>query len=217
MSEQSATATLSAAPPEGATVLFDGTNLDAWIKRRGGEPAAWPIENGEMITRGGDIQTRQTFENFYLHVEFLCPDRGPDVQGQGRSNSGVYLQGRYEIQVLDSFHVAEPGFGDCGAIYNQAAPLVRASGPPDTWQTYDIVFRAPRFDGRGEKNENARVTLLHNGRVVHNNQEIPRQTGGALDERYAAPGPILLQDHGDAVRYRNLWIVPLPARGANHY
>ena len=213
MSEQ----TTASAPPEGATVLFDGTNLDGWVKRRGGDPAAWPIENGYMTTRGGDILTRATFADFHLHVEFYCPDTGPEVRGQGRSNSGVYLQGRYEIQVLDSYQAREPGKGDCGAIYNQAAPLVRAFGPPDSWQFYDIVFRAPRFDANGNKTENARVTLFHNGRIIHNNQEIPRQTGGALDESYATPGPILLQDHGDAVRYRNLWILPLPAAGADHY
>lgn len=209
-------ATETAAAPEDAVVLFDGTDLSQWVKRKGGGPAEWPIENGYMTTRGGDIQTRQTFENFHLHVEFYCPDMGPDVKGQGRSNSGVYLQGRYEIQVLDSYHVAEPGFGDCGALYNHAAPLVKASGPPDTWQSYDIVFRAPRFEG-GRRTENARVTLLHNGKVVHNNQEVPKQTGGAIDENYDRPGPILLQDHGNAVRYRNLWILPLPAQGANHY
>ena len=204
-------------PSEGAVVLFDGTNLDHWVQRPGGEPATWPIEDGAMITRGGDILSRERFEDFYLHVEFYCPDSPPDVKGQGRSNSGVFLQGRYEIQVLDSWGIEDPGRGDCGALYNQAAPLVNACRQPDQWQSYEVIFRAPRFDAGGNKTENARATVLQNGRVIQNNQELLRQTGGAVDEDYAAPGPILLQDHGNAVRFRNIWVVPLPATGADHY
>jgi hypothetical protein len=204
-------------PPEGAVVLFDGTNLDHWVQRRGGEPAAWPIEDGAMVTRGGDILSRERFDNFHLHVEFYCPDSPPEVTGQGRSNSGVFLQGRYEIQVLDSWGIEDPGRGDCGALYNQAAPLVNACKRPDEWQSYDVIFRAPRFDAQGSKVENARATVLQNGRVVQNNQEMTRQTGAAVDEDYAAPGPILLQDHGNRVRFRNVWAAPLPAAGADHY
>lgn len=207
----------TAPPVSGSVVLFDGTNLHQWIRRDGGGPAEWPIENGSMITRGGNIMTRQTFTDFHLHVEFLCPNTGPEVKGQGRSNSGVFLQGRYEIQVLDSFGIENPGKGDCGALYNHAAPLVNACNPPDTWQHYDVVFRAPRFDNQNSKTENARATVTHNGRVVQNNQELLKQTGGSVDENYGAPGPILLQDHGNAVRFRNLWIVPLPPTGADHY
>lgn len=205
------------AAPDGALTLFDGTSLDRWRKRGADESATWPIENGEAVTRGGDIQTRELFADFYLHVEFLCPNMPAEVTGQGRSNSGVYLQGRYEIQVLDSWRVAEPGKGDCGALYNHAAPLVNASRRPDEWQAYDAVFRAPRYDTDGNRTENARVTLLHNGRVIQNNVELSRQTGGAVDEDYAAPGPILLQDHGNSVRYRNIWILPLPAAGVDRY
>ena len=208
--------TLALPPPADAVVLFDGTSLGPWMKRDG-TGAAWPIESGDMITQGGDILSRETFRDFYLHVEFLCPNLGPEVTGQGRSNSGVFLQGRYEIQVLDSYGIEDPGRGDCGALYNHSAPLVNACNPPDTWQSYDAFFRAPRFDDTGNKIENARATLLHNGRVVQNNQEIPKQTGGALDENYAEAGPILLQDHGNRVRFRNVWVVPLRPSGADHY
>lgn len=211
-------ASFAAPPPPGATVLFDGTNLDRWVKRdRPDEPAAWPLENGETTTRGGDIVTRDTFRDFRLHVEFLCPDRGPNVYGQKRSNSGVFLQGRYEIQVLDSFGKQPPGKGDCGAVYNRAAPLTNACAPPNTWQTYDAFFRAARFDQKGNREEAARLTLLHNGIIIHNNVRLPGPTGGALDRDEIRPGPLLLQDHGDAVRYRNIWIVPLPLAGSDRY
>ena len=203
--------------PEGALILFDGSHLDQWTKRGSREPAAWPVEDGSMVTRGGDIVTWEKFEDCYLHVEFLCPDLPSHVTGQGRSNSGVFLQGRYEIQVLDSWGRNPPGRGDCGALYNMAAPLVNASKRPDEWQAYDIFFRAPRFDRNGRKTENARVTVLHNGIVIHNNVEAATQTGGALNEDYADPGPILLQDHGNAVRYRSVWIVPLLKEGSETY
>ena len=206
--------------PEGAVILFDGANLDAWTTRDGKSPAAWPVDtaNATMLTRGGDIVSRARFGDFQLHLEFLCGDSPPHVRGQGRANSGVFLQGRYEIQVLDSFGIAgPPGLGDCGAIYNQSAPLVNASLPPTEWQSYDIIFRGPRFDANGAKTGNARVTVWQNGRVIHNNAEIPTQTGAALDEFYDQPGPLLLQDHGNDVRFRNLWILPLPSGGATHY
>jgi len=205
-------------PPPGATILFDGTNLDRWVKRGSpDETADWPIEDRSVITRGGDIVSRDTFRDCYLHVEFLCPNLPPEVTGQGRSNSGVFLQGRYEIQVLDSYGRVPPGKGDCGALYNTAAPLVNACEPPDQWQSYDIVFRAPRFDAAGAKSENARFTILHNGQVIHNNIEVEKQTGGALDQNYGEAGPILLQNHGNDVRYRNVWIVPLPLVGSDRY
>ncbi len=205
------------APPTSATILFDGTNLDNWTKRDG-TPATWPIENGQMMTIGGDIMSRQKFTDFHLHVDFWCNDSPSSVTGQGRANSGVFLQGRYEIQVLDSFGIDRaPGKGDCGAIYNHAAPLVNASLPPETWQTYDIYFRAPRFAASGAKTENARVTAVHNGQIIHNNVEVPKATGAPVDEAYASPGPILLQDHGNHVRFRNVWVRELPQSGADYY
>lgn len=215
--------TESLPPPEGAVVLFNGTGLSHWVKRRGGaenEPAAWPIQEdgAAMVSQGGDILSRETFADFYLHLEFCCPDSPPHITGQGRGNSGVFLQGRYEIQVLDSYNIGkEPGKGDCGALYNHAAPLVNACRPPETWQAYDILFRASRFDEKGAKTENARVTAFQNGLVIHNNVEVPRQTGGARDEDYAHPGPLMLQDHGNPVRFRNIWVLPLPPEGIDRY
>ena len=211
------TDTTSLPPPADAVVLFDGTSLEHWVKRGSAEPATWPLEDGAMITAGGDIMSRQRFQDFTLHLEFNVPDSPPEVTGQGRGNSGVFLQGRYEIQVLDSWGSAEPGRGDCGALYNYAAPLVNACKRPTEWQSYDVIFRAPRFDASGARTEKARVTVLQNGRVIQNNLELEKQTGGTVDEDYAAPGPLLLQDHGNRVRFRNVWIVPLPAAGADHY
>lgn len=208
---------ISVPPPHGAIVLFDGKNLEHWVQRGSGEPAAWPIEDGAMITKGGDIQTLELFQDFFLHLEFRVPDSPPEVKGQGRGNSGVYLQGRYEIQVLDSWGILEPGKGDCGALYNFAAPLVNACKRPEEWQSYDVVFRAPRFDAQGRMTEQARVTVLQNGLVIQNNVLLNGQTGGAINEDYAEPGPLLLQDHGNLVRFRNIWILPLPLSGADHY
>ena len=204
------------APPSDAVVLFDGTTLDNWTKRDGG-PAVWPVKNGEMETVGGDIMTRRKFTDFHLHIEFWCNDSPASVTGQGRANSGVFLQGRYEIQVLDSFGINRaPGKGDCGAVYNHAAPLTNACLPPEHWQAYDIYFRAPRF-GAGEKTENARVTVLHNGQIIHNNVEIFAPTGAPVDENVSEPGPLLLQDHGNHVRFRNLWVRELAPSGADYY
>ncbi len=204
-------------PPNDAVVLFNGKDLSNW-KTRDGKPVGWQIANGEIhVIRGtGDIVSDKRFTDFYLHLEFNCPDM-PEAKGQAKGNSGVYLQGRYEIQVLDSFGWNVPGKGDCGAIYDQFSPLVNACKPALHWQTYDAVFRAPRFDGNGNRVSGARVTLFHNGRVVHNNVELPGPTGGALDQNVEEPGPLLLQDHGDAVRYRNIWIVPLPLTGSDQY
>lgn len=204
-------------PPPQAVVLFDGSSLEHWIKRGSAEPATWPIEDGAMVSHGGDIQSRQRFLDFYLHLEFNVPDSPPEVKGQGRGNSGVFLQGRYEIQVLDSWGIADPGRGDCGALYDVYAPLVNACKRPTEWQSYDAVFRAPRFDAGGKRTEKARVTVLQNGIVIQNNVELERQTGGAINQDYAAPGPLMLQDHGNLVRFRNIWIVPLPEKGADHY
>ncbi|MCC7265553.1 MAG: DUF1080 domain-containing protein [Candidatus Latescibacteria bacterium] len=209
--------TLQALPPAGARRLFNGTDLDNWTTRAG-TAAGWKVEGGvlHVVPGAGDIMTREGLGDFFLHLEFRCPDM-PEAKGQAKGNSGVFLQGRYEIQVLDSYGLSIPGMGDCGAIYNQFAPLVNACKPALAWQTYDAIFRTPRFDGAGQPSEGARLTLLHNGLVVHNNIQFPGVTGGAVDERVDQPGPLLLQDHGNLVAYRNIWAMPLPPEGSKTY
>lgn len=204
-------------PPEAAVVLFDGKDLSNWSRLDGGAPG-WEVADGAMtVTAGtGDIVSRGQFTDFLLHLEFMTPDM-PDATGQAKGNSGVFLQGWYEIQVLDSYGIDVPGMGDCGAIYNQFASLVNACKPPLEWQTYDAIFRAARVGESGEIEENARVTVLQNGIVIQNNVQIQGSTGGATDEDAAAPGPLRLQDHGNPVKYRNIWVVPLPLKGSDVY
>lgn len=201
-----AAATQPTAAPEGAKVLFDGKDLSAWQHRDGAE-AKWKLtEEGAMQVRGGDLQTKDKFQDFTLHIEFRTPPYPPHVTGQARGNSGVYLQGRYEVQVLDSFGIEKLGMGDCGSIYGVKIGDVNASTAPETWQTYDIDFSAAKFDGAGNKTANAKVTVVHNGQVIHNDVEIPGPTGGG-EEESAQPGPIRLQDHGNPLQYRNVWII----------
>ena len=203
----------------GIIVLFSGKPEDVaanWRKNMSDKDAAWQVKSGAMVSGGGDIVTKQDFTDFQLHVEFKVPYM-PDKTGQGRGNSGVGLQSHYEIQVLDSFGFKEPGTGDCGAVYNQAAPLVNACRPPLEWQTYDITFRAPRFDDAGQVKEKARVTVIQNGLIVQNNQEIKGPTGIGSDRPVDKPGPIYLQDHGNPAEFRNIWIRPLPTEPATHY
>jgi hypothetical protein len=202
-------------PPLDATVLFNGTDVSNWRKRNG-DPAGWKVADGVMTAGGGDIVSEQRFTDFQLHLEFRIPDM-PDKKGQARGNSGVYLQGRYEIQVLDSYGIRVPGKGDCGAVYDQFAPLVNACKPPLEWQSYDVIFRAARVDGAGRVTEPVRLTLLQNGIVIQNNLQLPGVTGGAMDKNVGEPGPLLLQDHGDPVQYRNIWALPLPLKGSDRY
>jgi hypothetical protein len=200
-------------------VLFSGEEEQlkaSWTAAKPDRPAAWPLKDGALLSRGGDIVSRERFTDFQLHVEFKVPYM-PNARGQGRGNSGVFLQGRYEIQVLDSFGKEEPGRGDCGAVYNKAAPLLNACKRPLQWQTYDITFRAPRFDPEGKKTENARVSVFQNGVCIQNNQEIDGPTWGNTFGDLKDPGPIVLQDHGNAVQYRNIWVVKLPPQGAARY
>ena len=203
--------TLEAKPPAGAIVLFDGKNFDRW-ERIGGEAGKkevrWKLlPDGAMeVTAGsGSIVTKKKFTDFKLHLEFRTPFM-PDARGQGRGNSGVYLQGRYEIQVLDSYGL-EGRDNECGGIYTVAAPLVNMCAPPMQWQTYDVVFHAPRFDGAGKKTKDASVTVAHNGVNIIYQKQIPGPTGGALDSNVNQPGGIYLQDHGNFVQFRNIWLV----------
>ena len=202
-------------PVEGAVVLFNGKDVSNW-HQRDGKPATWQVEDGVMTVGKGDILSNETFTDAFVHVEFRLPDM-PEAKGQAKGNSGVYVQGRYEIQVLDSYGINIPGKGDCGAIYDQFAPLVNACKPALEWQSYDIIFRAPRANEAKEVTEPARITVLQNGQVIHNNVELPGPTGGAVDHNLGEPGPLLLQDHGDLVQYRNVWLVHLPLAGSDTY
>lgn len=191
--------------PENWRTLFDGTDLAAWT-RRDGKPARWPVQpDGSVLTRGGDIVTRQLFGDCELHLEFRIPSSCFFLPRQWKGNSGVYLMGRYEIQVLDAFGLSRPlRDNDCAAVYQLRPPDTNAAQPPGTWQSYDITFRAPRFDNTGRKTEPARLTLLWNGVSVHQNIDLPAPTPGGIAQTEAATGPLLLQDHFCSVRFRNV-------------
>jgi len=196
-------------PPSGAIVLFDGKDISGWVKRDG-KPATWEVIDGYMEVKGGDIKTKETYgPDFKLHVEFWLPLM-EKATGQGRANSGVYLQGRYEIQVLDSYMNETYADGSVGALYKIIAPDLEAQKkavkPPEQWNTYDITFRAPRVDDKGKVSENGRVTVVLNGVTLIKDGKFDHATGGAIDEKLGTPGPILLQDHGCKVRYRNIWL-----------
>lgn len=194
--------------PEGAIVLFDGKSLKNWTPRGGKGEAKWKlVDGGAMEGNKGDIHTTQSFGgNFKLHVEFRVPYE-PGKAGQGRGNSGVYVQGRYEVQVLDSYGL-KSGKNDCGSIYGIAAPSVNACKAPTVWQSYDIEFTAPVFEG-GKKVKSARMTVYHNGIKIHDDVEIKiDNTTAGMGGPPEKPGPIMLQDHGHPVQYRNIWLMP---------
>lgn len=203
----------SSPPPEGAIVLFDGKDLDGWVKTDGKE-ATWKlVDLGKegpagraMEVRGGNIMTRRKFDGrFKLHVEFRVPYM-PQAKGQARGNSGVYVQGRYEVQVLDSYGLKSRN-NDCGGIYEVAAPRVNACKAPTVWQSYDIDFTAP-VCADGKKVKHARMTVWHNGVKIHDNVEIPvNNTRAGLGGDVCQPGPIMLQDHSSPVQYRNIWLL----------
>jgi hypothetical protein len=196
--------TLGADPPQDAIVLLDGSNLDEWYTR----PEKWHLHaNGDIEVANPDLITHREFGDHKLHIEFQTPFM-PHERGQARGNSGVYIHGVYEVQVLDSFGLP-PADNDCGGIYKIATPTMNACLPPLEWQTYDITFRAPRFDADGKKTENARITVVHNGHTIHDDIEIPGLTGGALRDYEAPKGPLKLQHHHDPVHYQNIWVEPL--------
>lgn len=205
-------------PPPGAVVLFSGKGEEVaknWRMFGTEKDGEWKVVKGAMVSQKGNIVSKQEFTDFLLHVEFKVP-YVPNEKGQGRGNSGVGLQGWYEIQVLDSSGLKLPGTGDCGAVYSQAAPLVNACKPPLSWQTYDIIFRAPRFVD-GKLTEKARVTVFQNGILVQNNTEIQGATGIRGDRPIDKPGPIYLQDHHNPTEFRQIWVVPLPTEGSKSY
>ncbi|PCJ54218.1 MAG: hypothetical protein COA70_06190 [Planctomycetota bacterium] len=194
--------------PSDALILFDGTNLDAWMTPDGEAPT-WKLVDGAMVVAGNaEVQTKASFGDSQLHVEWASPaDRSGDSQGMG--NSGVFLMGLYEIQVLDTWNNTSYADGTAGAIYGQFPPSANVCRPSGEWQTYDILFTAPKFSESGDLDSPATVTLLHNGVLVHHNRELLGPTvhrtlppGGAHAEKL----PVKLQNHGDPVRYRNLWI-----------
>ncbi len=181
-------------PPPGAVVLFDGGGVEEWT---GGK-----LTDNKLLAPGGT--TKRTFGDMKtLHVEFCVPFR-PAVRGQSRGNSGVYLQRRYEIQILDSFGL-DPKNNDCAAVYEANPPDVNVCFPPLSWQTYDVEFTAARYDG-GKKTANAVVTVVHNGVKVHDRREIKGPTGNGIKEE-DAPKPLNLQNHGNPVYFRNVWVV----------
>jgi len=188
--------TLGTKAPAGAKVLFDGTNADAWQNGR--------VEDG-LLVQG--TTSKGTFGSHKLHLEFRTPYQ-PDDRGQGRGNSGLYLQGRYEVQVLDSFGL-EGKDNECGGIYSVKKPDVNMCFPPLAWQTYDVEYTAAKFDAAGKLTANPRVTVQHNGVVIHKDVELPgeRSTTAAPVKPGPELGPVYLQDHGNPVRYRNVWIV----------
>ncbi len=202
------TFSLGAPPPSDALVLFDGKDLANWVGDKGA--ARWKVENGYMeVAKGtGAIRTRGAFEDFQLHLEFATP---AEVHGhsQERGNSGVFLHGRYEIQVLDSFENPTYADGQCGAIYGQWPPLFNACKKPGEWQSYDIVFQAPHWDDAGKLLKPAYVTVIQNGVVIHDHREILGATGHRVLPKYSpypSHGPIELQDHGNPTRFRNIWL-----------
>jgi hypothetical protein len=186
--------TLGAKPPPGAIVLFDGKDPDEW---NGGH-----LDDRGLLAAG--TTSKRKFQNFSLHVEFLLPFK-PLGRGQDRGNSGVYLQDRYEVQVLDSFGLKGEN-NECGGIYTKAKPSVNMCFAPLVWQTYDIDFEAARFDAEGKKTKNAVTTVKHNGVVIHDKFEINGPTGGGKPEA-PTPGSLQLQGHGNPVFYRNIWVV----------
>ena len=195
-------------PPSDATVLFDGKDASGWVAKDGGD-IGWTIDNGYMqvAPKTGDITSRQEFGDCQLHIEWASPE---EVKGssQGRGNSGIFLMGQYEMQVLDGYDNLTYADGLTGAIYGQYPPLVNACRKPGEWQAYDILFVAPRFQGDTLVSP-AYLTVFHNGVVLHHHQASHGPTGHKNLSSYDEPhgtGPLKLQDHGDLVRYRNIWI-----------
>ena len=197
-------------PPADAIVLFDGKDLSRWRSQKDAGPARWKVDHGafEVVKDTGGIETVQPFGDCQLHLEWAAP-KPPVGEDQDRGNSGVYLMGRYEVQILDSYQSPTYPDGQAGAVYGQSPPLVNPVRPPGEWQVYDIVFHGPRFDAAGKLLQPARVTALLNGVLIQDAFELSGPT--AHKERppylpHPAKLPLSLQDHGHPVRFRNIWI-----------
>jgi hypothetical protein len=202
-------------PPKGAVILFDGSSLDAWKSGARG-PAQWKVSDGyfEIVPGAGPIETKAKFGDIQLHIEWSAPDP-PRGRSQDRGNSGVFLMGQFEVQVLDSYQAGTYADGQAGAIYGEYPPLFNASRPPGRWQSFDIAFRRPRFDAGGTLRDPAHITVFHNGILVQNNEEPFGPTSWLRWLPYTNEsdrGPISLQDHNHPVRYRNVWVLELPER-----
>jgi len=200
---------INQAPPSDAIVLFNGTTLDAWSTENGSAPN-WSVDNGILTVKPGSgaIKTRQAFADCQLHLEWRTPSM-VSGNGQSRGNSGVFLQGRYEIQILDSHNNPTYVNGQAGAVYKQHIPEVNASLPPGEWQAYDIIYTAPRFNNDGTIKTPAFVTVLHNGVLVQNHVEIKGGTGHRGQSQYGKhpfQQPLVLQEHKNPVSFRNIWI-----------
>lgn len=195
--------------PSDAIILFNGKDLSAFTGGQGNK-VVWDIENGAMTVKpgSGSIFTKQEFGDCQLHIEWSTPSvvKG---EGQGRGNSGIFLMGRYELQVLDNYKNVTYSNGQAGSIYKQFIPLVNACRPPGEWQTYDIIFTAPKFSSNGRLKSPARITVIHNGVLVQNNTTLLGATefiGTPRYKQHKTKEPIMLQDHGDLVSFRNIWI-----------
>ncbi|WP_425600375.1 3-keto-disaccharide hydrolase [Pseudoxanthomonas winnipegensis] len=204
-----AVATPVGAAPSDAVVLFDGKDLSAWEGEDGGKPG-WSVADGAVTVVPGSkgIRSKKSFCDVQLHVEWRTPTETKGLEGQNRGNSGIFLQDRYELQVLDSYQSATYSNGQAGSIYKQAIPLVNASRAPGQWQTYDVIWTAPRFSQGGGLTAPARITVLHNGVLVQNDTVIAGKTEYIGAPSYAPHGcaPIFLQDHNAKVSYRNIWV-----------
>ena len=193
--------TIGLAPPENAVVLFDGSNADQWSKPNG-KPAE--MTDDGLLKQGA--KSKQKFQDHRIHVEFLLPFQ-PHQRGQKRGNSGIYLQGRYEVQMLDSFGLSGEN-NECGGIYSIRKPDLNMCFPPMQWQTYDIEFHAAKFDGE-KKTENAWMSVKHNGVQIHDQVPLPKRTTASPLKEGPNPGYVFLQDHNNEVRYRNIWVEEL--------
>jgi 3-keto-disaccharide hydrolase len=208
-------------PPSDAIILFDGKDTSQWVSEKGDGPVKWIVKDGYMqiVPKTGGIRTKKAFQNCQLHIEWCTPEGvDPKITDQKRSNSGVFLMDRYEVQVLDSYtddnyktnHTYADG--QAAAIYGQHPPIVNACRKPGQWQSYDISFLRPLFDADGNVVRKGRITLFHNGVVVHNNLDIEGTTFHGKKAAYSPheSGSIHLQDHGNPIRFRNIWIRELP-------
>lgn len=202
-------------PPSDAVVVFDGKDMSQWTTRDGGRAKCDAADGAMTCTTGaGDILSKARFRSAQIHLEF-SPPYMPDQTGQSRGNSGVYLHARYEIQILDSYENPTYPNGSCGALYGQSPPLVNASRPPGEWQTYDIIFHAPKCSPEGQLLRRASVTVLHNGVLIQDHVRIKDTGRGCAADTIGEPGPLMLQDHNypgapmTAMRFRNIWFRPL--------